>query len=177
MTIGIDISQLAYPNTGVANYLSNLVKGMISIDHANKYVLFFSSLRGKLDVKFEAEVTKNKNVSIKKFPIPQSALVYIWNKTHKFPIENFIGDIDVFVTSDWTEPPSRAKKATILYDTVVYNYPEETDENIAKVQKMKHKWMKKESAVFFCISKSTAEDAHKILGIPKDKIYTIYPGI
>ena len=177
MIIGIDISQLAYPNTGVANYLSNLVKGMVKQDSSNKYVLFFSSLRGKLDTGFEAEVTKNKNGTIKKFPIPQSALVYMWNKAHKFPIENFIGNIDVFITSDWTEPPSRAKKATILYDTVVYNFPEETDENITKVQKMKHKWMKKESSAFLCISKSTATDAHKLLGIPKDKLHVIYPGI
>ena len=177
MTIGIDISQLAYPNTGVANYLSSLVSEMVKTDNNNKYILFFASLRGKLNQDFESSVLKNRNVTIRKFPIPQSALVYLWNKVHRLPIENFIGEIDLFVTSDWTEPPSRAKKVTIIYDTVVYDFTDETDENIIQVQKMKHKWMRKESDAFLCISKSTSEDAHRILGIPKTKLHVVYPGL
>jgi len=47
MKIGIDISQTAYPATGVANYLKNLVKKLLEIDQKNEYVLFFSSLRKK----------------------------------------------------------------------------------------------------------------------------------
>ena len=48
MKIGIDISQLAYPETGVANYLTSLVQKLIEIDRENQYVLFFSSLRKEL---------------------------------------------------------------------------------------------------------------------------------
>ena len=43
MRIGIDISQLAYSGTGVANYLENLVSELLKIDTKNEYVLFFSS--------------------------------------------------------------------------------------------------------------------------------------
>ena len=47
MRIGIDISQLAYPQTGVANYLKKLVENLLKIDRENDYVFFGSSLRRK----------------------------------------------------------------------------------------------------------------------------------
>ena len=50
MKIGIDVSQLAYPNTGVANYLQNLVQNLIEIDKNNEYILFFSSMRKQFPI-------------------------------------------------------------------------------------------------------------------------------
>jgi len=176
MTIGIDVSQLAYPNTGVANYLKNLCLEMFEND-AHEYVLFFSSLRGQLDPQFEDFVKDKKNVTLKRFPLPQSILSLLWNKLHIFPIEQFIGRVDTFITSDWTEPPSKGKKASILYDLVVYTHPEETDEKIVATQKEKHKWMKSEADMIFCISKSTKKDAQEILGIDQNKLHVLYPGI
>lgn len=41
MVIGIDISQLAYPETGVANYLEKLVEELVKLDTKNEYILFF----------------------------------------------------------------------------------------------------------------------------------------
>lgn len=175
MTIGIDVSQLAFPNTGVANYLKNLCLSMFDSDH--EFVLFFSSLRGQLDAEFENAVKNRGNVTLKKFPLPQSFLTILWNKMHKIEIEKFIGPIDVFLTSDWTEPPSKAKKASILYDLIVYKNPEETDKMIVETQKSKHKWMKKEADILFCISKSTAKDAEELLNLPKEKLHVIYPGL
>lgn len=102
----------------------------------------------------------------------------LWNKLHILPIEWLIGDVDVFVTSDWTEPPTlKAKKVTILYDLIVYKYPNETDKKIVEVQKRKLKWVKKESKMVFCISESTKKDAQEILGIENKRLKVIYPGI
>jgi hypothetical protein len=173
MKIGIDISQLAYENTGVANYLSSLVRSLVSLDSRNEYILFFSSMRKKMP-----ELNFPSNCKIKQFKIPPTLLSFIWNKLHILPIERFIGDIDVFVTSDWTEPPAiKAKKATILYDLIVYVRPEETDKKIVHVQRQKLGWVKKESNIVFCISESTKKDAHDILGINKEKLRVIYPGL
>lgn len=185
MKIGIDISQTAYEKTGTSVFTKNLVESLLKIDKKNEYVLFFSSLRGKMpDIKI------NNKTIIKKFRLPPSALSFLWNKLHIFPIENFIGDVDVFITSDWTEPPTKkAKKATILYDLIIYKYPEETHNrtefnplkfiispNIVSSQRQKLKWVKKESDIIFCISESTKKDAMEILGIPKDKLKVVYPG-
>ena len=190
MKIGIDISQLAFENTGVANFLSKLVSSLIENDSKNQYVLFFSSLRKNF--KFQISNFKsNSNIQIKKFRIPPTILNILWNKLHIFPIENFIGDVDVFITSDWTEPPSkRAKKATIIYDLIVYKYPEETHNqteinpfklivspNIVSSQKQKLKWVKKESSKILCISEATKKDAQDLLGIESKRLEVINAGI
>lgn len=178
MRIGIDISQLAYPNTGVANYLENLVHALLEQDKENEYILFFSSLRGELPMtKFQLS-NQFKNVQIKKFKFPPLLLDLLWNKLHILPVENLIGNIDLFITSDWTEPPvKKAMKATILYDLIVYTYPRETDKMIIETQKRKLKWVKKESDLVFCISESTKKDAIELLGIDKAKLEVIHPGM
>jgi len=105
-------------------------------------------------------------------------LDFLWNKLHIVPIEWLIGDIDVFITSDWTEPPTKkGKRATIIYDLVVYKYPQETDKKIVETQKRKLHWVRKESDLIFCISKATKKDAIEILGIEEKKLKVIYPGI
>lgn len=176
MKIGIDISQLAYPNTGVANYLQNLVEKLVQVDTKDEYILFFSSLRGKLGSE-NLKLKNNPNVQIKTFRIPPTILNILWNKLHVLPIENLIGDVDIFITSDWTEPPTKkAKKATILYDLIVYKYPKETAQKIVDVQKRKLKWARKESSMFFCISEATKNDAEEILGIAENKLRVVYPG-
>ena len=164
MKIGIDISQLAFAKTGVANYLSNLVQKLIESDQKNEYILFFSSLRRDFQSSTLNFKSSPHNLTIKKFKFPPTLLDLLWNKLHIIPIENLIGDVDVFITSDWTEPPvKKAKKATILYDLIVYKYPNETDKKIVKTQKRKLEWVKKESSVVFCISEATKKDAQDLL--------------
>ena len=175
MRIGIDISQIAYGNTGVANYLSNLVREMIKSDK-HEFILFFSSLRRNVPNEFDNEV-KRDNVRIKKFKLPPTALDLLWNKLHIVPIETLIGEVDLFITSDWSEPPSKAKKATIVYDLIVYKHPDETDQKIVSVQKRKLSWVKKESDIVFCISESSKRDAVEILGLDPKKVEVIYPGL
>lgn len=177
MRIGIDVSQLAYPGTGVANYLINLVDHLLEVDKKNEYILFFSSMRGSLNADF-LEHQNNPQVEIKIFKLPPKFLSHLWNDLHVFPIERFIGHVDLFITSDWLEPPvSNAKKATIIYDMIVYKFPKETDEKIVKTQKRKLKWVKKESDIIFTISESSKKDIEDILEIDRAKIKVIYPGL
>lgn len=176
MKIGIDVSQLAFPKSGVANYLEHLVVNLLKQDTENEYVLFFASLRSSLPDSIRR--LKSERVSIKSVKIPPTLLDLLWNRFHVFPIEWFIGDIDFFITSDWTEPPAlRAKKATILYDLIVYKYPQETAKKIVSTQKQKLKWVKKESDIIFCISESTLRDAEETLGLRKEKLKVLYPGM
>lgn len=192
MKIGIDISQIAHEGTGVAAFIERLVGDLLRIGKENEYVLFFSSLRKEIknsirqfggqnyNVKLRGNNVAlcNSKVKIKSFRIPPTILDFLWNKLHILPIEWLIGDIDIFITSDWTEPPTvRAKKTTILYDLIVYKYSNEADRKIVEVQKRKLKWVKKESDLIFCISESTKKDAMEILGIEEDRLRVILPGI
>ena len=190
MKIGIDISQLAYSG-GVPNYLYSLISTLLKQDAGNEYILFFSSLRGTLPQRVKDLSTTHSNVEVKQFKLPPTVLHLMWNILHILPIERFIGKVDVFLSSDWVEPPTqKAKKVTILYDLVVYKYPEEANNktsfslkkmlltpNIVTTQKKKLYWVKKEVDKILCISEATKKDAMDILGIPENKLKVILAGV
>ena len=174
MKVGIDISQTAYQQTGVANFLVQLIQQLLK--HPDiRIVLFYSSF-GKYNQAFD--FFNSQTISIKRFPFPPWLLDTVWNRLHILPIETFIGSVDIFLSSDWTQPPTRsAKSATILYDLVAYKYPKETHDTIVATQKRKLDWSKKECDLILCISEATKRDALEILGVRVEKLTVIYPGI
>jgi len=167
MKIGVDISQLAFPGSGSAVYTENLVKNLLK-DKRNEYVLFFSSLRQSAPKDF-----KSKN-----FKLPPLFWEQLWNRFHILPIEKLIGEVDVFHTSDWLEPPSRCPKVTTIHDLIIYKYPETFQprggHDIVGNLKRKLAWVKKESALIISVSESTKQDIVEILKIPAKKIRVIH---
>ncbi|MCJ7804125.1 hypothetical protein MUP35_00090, partial [Patescibacteria group bacterium] len=141
MKIGIDISQIVY-GTGVSSYTKNLVENLLRIDKQNEYKLFFSSLRQPLPSDFKIA---NKKAKVKFFPIPPTLLEPLWNKWHWPSVERLIGHIDVFHSSDWTQPPSRAAKVTTIHDFGFLKYPETAHPKIKAVHQRRLGWVKKEA--------------------------------
>lgn len=177
MKICLDISQLAYPGTGVFSYTKNLVESLLRIDKKNEYLLFFSSLRKNIDDQIDQFKDLNPKVKIKTFRHPPTLLDLLWNRLHICPIEWFVGPVDVFFSSDWTQPPTlRAKKVTTLHDLAVFKYPSEHHPKIVATQKRRIKWVKKECDLIICDSLATKKDAREILGIEKKRLRVVYPG-
>lgn len=176
MKIGIDVSQTAFAGSGVGKFVEELVVNLSLIDKKNEYILFFSSLRNKLNPRIAN--LRSSNFKIKTYKFPLSFLDLLWNKLHFLPIELFIGNVDIFMSSDWLQPPTKnAKKTTIIYDLIVYKYPNETAKSIVEVQKRKLKWVKREVDIVLCISEATKKDVKEILGIGEEKLKVIYPGL
>lgn len=177
MRIGIDISQVVYEGTGVGNYVREMVRALLAIDKTNEYVLFASSLRQRHKLEEFYETVKNPNVTLRVFPIPPAVLEFLWNSLHWFPIELFTGSLDVFWSSDWTQPPLKnARGITTIHDLTVLRYPESFgDTNIVDVQKRRLAWAKKECSYFLCDSMATANDTKEFLSI--ENCTTVYPGL
>ena len=176
MKIGIDISQIVYEGTGVGKYTKQLIEGLLKVDRENEYILFFSSLRRQLDSSFINEFTSSR-VKIRRFRIPPTLLDVLWDKLHIAPIEWFIGEVDVFFSSDWTQPPTvKAKKATTIHDLSIFKFPEEHHPKIVAVQKRRLKWVKRECDLIICDSLATKKDAMEILGIEEKRLKVVYPG-
>lgn len=191
MKIGIDISQSIYEGTGVAEYVRRLVDSLLELDNTNEYILFYSNHRIRLEEGSFAglpcpsfltpcndRLKTRPNVTIKSFRIPIWFLEFLWNRLHIFPIEWFIGKVDVFYTSDWVEPPTqRAKKITTIHDLSVLKMPETFDRKIVDVHTHKLQWVVKESDAILCDSKATKKDAIELLGIEPSRLHVVYPGI
>lgn len=177
MKLGIDISQIVYPGTGVSRYLNGLVRAILQYDQSNEWIFFFSSLRQNLDEKLEAQI-KQKGYQIKKYKIPPTILSLMWNRLHKVNLNWFTGKLDWFITSDWTEPPAKhIKKATMVHDLAYLRYPETMDWKILKAQQSRLIHVCQESQVIFADSFATKTDLINYLNINESKIVVVYPGV
>jgi len=180
MKIAIDISQIVY-GTGVANYTKNLVKSLLRIDKKNEYLLIGYSLRlGKRLKEFEAELKQYKNFKFKVFPFPITLASFVFNRIRIYPLDNLIGPIDIFHSSDWIQPPIKSKstkKVTTVHDMVPFLFENSTHPKILNTQKNRFELLKKEVDVILADSKTTKEDIIKFAEIPAEKIKVIYLGV
>ncbi len=180
MIVGIDISQICFKGTGVGRYVEEMVRELVIKDKKNKYILFGSSLRNRSILQefyLSLSETDRKNVTLKLFSFPPKFLEFVWNRLHILPIEWFIGPVDVFWSSDWTQPPlAHTRGITTIHDLTIYKYPESFNEEIVSVHKRKLQRSKKECSFFLCDSETTKKDAYDILQIPLNKLSVVYPG-
>jgi hypothetical protein len=180
MTIGIDISQIVFTGTGVARYVREMTEAIITFAPDNTYVLFGASLRQQKTLhKFGEKLKRlSKNVRVVCVPIPPTILDLLWNRLHIIPVTWFTGLLDVFWSSDWTQPPlpNKTLGMTTVHDVSFLVYPESFPEIIRTVQERRLKYAKKECSLFLCDSQATKNDVVEKLQVPKDACVVIYPG-
>lgn len=192
MKIAIDISQIVHEGTGVASYTTNLVENILKLDKKNSYILFGASLRKKsiLDKYVNRLRDQGLNFKTSFWLLPPTFTSEIWNQLHHVKIEKLVGKIDVFHSSDWTQPPTLAKKVTTIHDLVVYKFPETSTTklrfdvkqfapipSIVDTQKMRLDWVKKECDKVIAVSQNTKKDIESILKISDKKISVIYEAV
>jgi len=172
MKIGIDISQVVY-KTGVSQYTANLVNNLLLLDKENEYILFGGSLR---QIKALKEFTGmlSGNFQSKIFPFPPTLAHLIWNRLHVLPIENLIGRVDVFHSSDWTQPPTEAFKVTTIHDLVPFVCPRTANKEVVKTHLSRLYRVKNEVDRIIAVSEATKKDIIEYLKISEEKIKVIY---
>ncbi len=181
MKIGLDISQIVYPGTGVARFTEVLVNSILEYDNKHQWLFFFSSLRRNLDRQLEKKILQRGHQLVK-WRLPPTYLSFLWNNLHqlsKLLILNykFLNSLDWFITSDWAEAPLKINKATIVHDLVYLRHPETVNKKIYQTQKKRLFWVKRESKIIFTDSQSTKKDIINFLQIESNRIIINYPGI
>lgn len=165
MKVGFDLSQLAYPG-GVATYTNELAKNLIKINRL-ELTFFYSSLRVQY---------KGKLPHVKQFKLPQAATQRLFNQNRLVKIENFLGKIDLFHSSDWTQPKTDALKVTTYHDLIPLKYPSWSHPKIVEVHKRKLKLVETEIDMIIAVSQQTKKDLLEVSNIPEKKIVVIYEG-
>lgn len=167
MKVGLDISQIAYPG-GVATYTKNLSKNLQNQNDIDMS-FFYSSLRRA----YQGDL---KNVKQYKYPV--SLLEILFNRIRLLPVESLMGDLDVFHSSDWTQPPTKvARRVTTYHDVVALKHPQWSDPKIVSVHKRRLAIVEKEIDMVIAVSKSTKRDLLEISRIPEAKVVVIYEGV
>ena len=161
--VGMDISQLAHKG-GVNTYTKNLTEQLSKFKQL-EMVYFYSSLR----MPYRGEL---KN--IKRYRLPPTIFELFFNRIRNIFIEKFLGPLDIFHSSDWTQPPSKAKKVTTYHDVVAIKYPRWSHPKIVAVQKRRLKIVEKEIDMVIAVSESAKRDLLEVSSIPEEKITVIY---
>lgn len=172
MRIGIDISPVVY-DTGVSSYTRNLVRALLSIDKGDEFVLFGGSLRrmGELH-NYYTQVAGDSAEKI--FPLPPTLMDLVWNRLHVFPVEWLVGDLDVFHSSDWTQPPTGAFKVTTIHDLAPLRFPSILHPKIVATHQRRLEWVAKEVDSIIAVSEFTKQEIVELLGINPEKIRVIH---
>ena len=163
LRVGMDISQIAHGG-GVSTYTLNLTKELSKFDDL-EMVYFFSSLR---------KPYRGNLKNVKKYQLPPTLFEMLFNRWRNVGIEKFIGQVDIFHSSDWTQPPSKAKKVTTYHDVVALKYPQWSHPKIVAVHRRRLKIVEREIDFVIAVSEATKKDLMEISNIPERKIVVIY---
>ncbi len=163
--VGMDISQIAHGG-GVATYTLNLA-GQLSKLPDLEMIYFYSSLRKPYQGSLK---------NVKKYRLPPTLFEMLFNRWRNVSIERFLGPLDVFHSSDWTQPPCSAKKVTTYHDVVPLKYPSWSHPKIVAVHKRRLYLVEKEIDMVIAVSNSTKKDLLEVSNIPEEKITVIYEG-
>lgn len=161
--VGFDISQLAHTG-GVVTYTDNVTAQLSKLSDL-EMVYFYSSLR---------KPYKGKLKNVKAYRLPPTLFETLFNKIRNIGIEKFIGSVDIFHSSDWVQPPSKALKVTTFHDVVPLKYPQWSTPEIVSVHKRRLKIIEEEIDHVIVVSESTKKDLMEVSSIPKQKITVIY---
>lgn len=165
MRVGMDLSQIAHQG-GVATYTQNLSLELSKLKEL-EMIYFYSSLRKP----YRGELR-----NVKKFLLPPSLFELLFNRWRNVSIEKFIGRVDIFHSSDWSQPPSKAKKVTTYHDVVPLKYPQWSDPKIVAVHKRRLRLVEKEIDMVIAVSEATKKDLLEVTKIPEEKITVIHEG-
>lgn len=180
MIIGFDISMLVYQGSGVATYTYNLVKNLLKIDKENTYRLFYSSLRRPTHFTY-LDKFKSLGARIIDYPFPPRFLKFCWNQNELFPVEWFIGKVDVFHSSDFLRPPllKGTKGVTTIHDLTWKIFPQFHTPDIVKAHESKIQKTIKYGDMIIVDSFNTKKDLLTYYPeiIKTNKIFVLYLGV
>lgn len=166
LRVGMDISQIAHGG-GVATYTDKLAHHLLDVKDL-KMTFFYSLLR---------KPYMGDLPNVKKFFIPPSALEFLFNRWRFLTIEKFIGEVDVFHSTDWMQPPAKAKKVTTYHDVIPIKFPRWSHPKIVEVHKRRLKLVEKEVDMIIAVSQTTKDDLLEVSQIPREKVVVIYEGV
>lgn len=165
MKVGFDISQIAHGG-GVGVYTRNLAEELVKIQDLDP-VFFYSSLR---------KPYKGSLPNVKSYLFPPTIFELMFNKL-RLSVDQFIGKVDVFHSSDWVQTKTKAKKVTTYHDVIPLKFPKWSHPKIVEVHKRRLKIVESEIDMVIAVSETTKNDLMEVSNIPGEKIKVIYEGV
>ncbi|MCD4670880.1 MAG: glycosyltransferase family 4 protein [Actinomycetia bacterium] len=178
LKIGLEVSSLINhgQDIGAGRYILNLIRGLLSIDKRNEYLLFGTCSSSEyLDIAYnlKKEFT-DADISFK-FIKASHKVLKLYERL-RFPFIELLGfKADLLHCMDYLIPPTLNRNIVLtIHDLAFMRYPEfNFDWFIKKYSRLVRK-NANTSLRILASSQSTADDIHKYFEIEKDKIDMIH---
>jgi glycosyltransferase involved in cell wall biosynthesis len=176
--LAFDVTPLSVPRTGIGNYVRGALSGIVEYSGDEHEVIAFSLSSGS-GVGNVVDALAGLPVQKRLVAVPAASVVRRgWSAVGHPGIERLIGDVDALHLSYWWHPPQRAGiRAITIYDLVPLHFPEWTRLQTRVGYWVTYRRVLRECDLVFVISRYTADDAVRTLGLPKDRLRVAHPGV
>jgi glycosyltransferase involved in cell wall biosynthesis len=173
--IAYDVSPLSHPRTGVGNYVLGALRGLVEAG-ATDVVAFAPASAGGRRLIEEALDGLDVERALSTLPLAH-AVRTAWSRLRRPPLERFLGGFDVLHYGDWMRPPQRTGlRSTMVHDLVPLRFPEWTHRKTVRMHGAKLDRLDG-CDVVMTNSDFTARDVEELLGVPRGRLHTAYPGV
>lgn len=171
MTIVIDVSYLQKNRAGYGHHTGELLDVLFEYDKDNRYKLFGWSYSIDKEAIYSY---KNSNIQINISRIPGFIKRVYFNR-FRFPdIKFFVGDFDIYHSTEPLAPPVRDKKLIItIHDLAYKKFPKFFEKNVLGWDKFIIKNIHRADAIIVP-SQNTKKDVMEFFKIPEEKINVVY---
>jgi len=170
MRIGIDARMFGSPETGIGNYVKNLVEKIIQIDHENEYVLFM--MADRINDPYIPKAKNLRKVSVKSH-------WYTWNEQLIFPWVIYKERLDLMHFTHFNVPLFYRKPFIVtIHDVTPLFFPGHKMNSIVRRSGFKIAFNNavRSSKKIISVSDFTKKQIIENFNINPKKISTIYEG-
>lgn len=180
MRIGLDITVLNdQEKTGIAVYTYNLIEALLNKNKKNQFILFAFSALSTHDNLSNLPFKNYPFVEVKIIKIPSrvfSTVFLTWQKLNWPPIENFIGNVDIFHSFNFYLPPQdKGKVIATVFDMTPILFADWHLKKTVQLEKVRLDGIAKHADLVITISENSKKDFLKFY--PKKKVEVIYPAV
>jgi glycosyltransferase involved in cell wall biosynthesis len=179
MRVAWDITTLCMPATGIGRYTREAL---------------YATARARRDWEFVAtsfaggEGTARMRLALGEMPIniehrhvklPGARFVRRGISSAPLPaLEAITGRVDAFVDSEWFHPRQRhGKRISVVYDLIPLRFPDWVDDKTRRFHLRTVEGLDERADTVVCISEATSGDVVHELGIPRERIAIVRPGV
>jgi glycosyltransferase involved in cell wall biosynthesis len=175
--IVFDVTPLSLPRTGIGNYLRGALAGLAEAA-AGEHEVVALAVTGPRGLRTVPAAIDGIPVEreLRFLPLAR-AWRTAWSRLGRPPLERLVGRFDAFCFSDWWYPPQRAGvRSTIVHDLIPLRFPDLVDPRTRRLHGAKYRAVPG-CDVVFVNSEFTAGEVEEVLGVPRERIRVVYPGV
>ena len=179
MRIGWDLTTLCMPATGIGRYTREALYATARARPDWEFVAV-SFAGGEGTARLRASIGEMPpNIEHRHINVPGARFLRRGISSAPIPtLEAITGKVDVFVDSEWFHPrQASGKRVSIVYDLGPLLHSEWVDDQTRRFHLRTLDSLKRRADRIVCISEATAGDVVRELGVDRERISIVYPGV